>query len=167
MLFLIQKCYCFLQLRVDPVGPAFDLALPLEVVIGTVPHRTRRADAVPGGQSPAHASGGPSPSPSNQRLQEAGSRNGRADAAVHRVGVPVLPTQSGHMVTPSHLRPSSPPGSDNGRPPSRVSNAPSTSSSSSAPSKRCKISIVLSASFGDKYSHKNTSLIFACVSMIY
>lgn len=31
---------CF-QLRVDPVGPAFDLTLPIEIIIGTLPHRAR------------------------------------------------------------------------------------------------------------------------------
>ncbi|XP_053405210.1 arrestin domain-containing protein 3-like isoform X2 [Mercenaria mercenaria] len=30
-----------LELRVDPVGPAFDLTLPIEIIVGTLPHRAR------------------------------------------------------------------------------------------------------------------------------
>ena len=32
--------FVYLQLEVDPAGPAFDLEVPLEIIIGTIPLRT-------------------------------------------------------------------------------------------------------------------------------
>ena len=53
-----------LQLEVDPSGPAFDLEVPLEVIIGTIPLRMfipTFASQYPPPAAPLHPIGGPPP----------------------------------------------------------------------------------------------------------
>ncbi|XP_052282969.1 arrestin domain-containing protein 3-like isoform X2 [Dreissena polymorpha] len=144
-----------LELRVDPVGPAFDVSLPIEVIIGTIPHKIHRIE----------------PHYANAAVQKAGPLNGSAHAhrpqaqvsplaQVQPIGVPVLPSQDGHMVllnqTLAQRSQSGASGSDRGsdrgqgqnRPPSRASNAPSTTSSTSVQSKRISVIFVESISKG-------------------
>ncbi|XP_052795426.1 arrestin domain-containing protein 3-like isoform X2 [Mya arenaria] len=138
-----------LELRVDPMGPAFDLSLPIEVVVGTVPHRIYRLE--PQYMNVVR----PSPDAASLRQQE-NHHHGNPNTQ-RPIGVPVLPTQDGQMiVNPSHVVPwtngnggaaGSELGSDKGqvqqRPSSRASNAPSTTSSSStAHSKRISVIFV-------------------------
>ena len=114
--------YTCLQLRVDPIGPAFDLTLPIEIIIGTVPHRILRQE-----QQYANVS--------SDRSSNRQCNGGISD----RMGSPV----NHHYESPS-VNPVEPIYSyacaadrDPNRPPSRSSSAPSTvSTSSTAYSKR-------------------------------
>ena len=113
------------QLRVDPVGPAFDLTIPIEIVIGTVP--LKHAD-----HQYANLQHG--------ALYRGGSRQ--------PIAVPVLPVQGSFICNPAHASnlsnqaSGSQPGSSSRgsvgqqRPSSRSSSAPSTCSSASH--SRCK-----------------------------
>ncbi|KAL4227998.1 hypothetical protein ACF0H5_013436 [Mactra antiquata] len=139
-----------LELRVDPVGPAFDLTLPLEIIVGTHPHRIRHD------LHPMYSSIPPCDM-SSRSSQHSGetdrTSSNRADHAPSNrppIGVPVLPMRSGqaisnagnphlcgsqysrqlHAMAPSRDQ-NRPPSRDQNRPPSRASTAPSTASTSS------------------------------------
>ena len=60
----VSRLIFILQLEVDPSGPAFDLEVPLEVIIGTIPLRMfipTFASQYPPPAAPLHPIGGPPP----------------------------------------------------------------------------------------------------------
>lgn len=138
----------YVELRMEPVGPAFDLSLPIEIVIGTFPYRSKTDN-----HHQTNASNIDQSSRTSQHSQDA------ANHLPHRhvIGVPVLPMQGGQqVVSPAQLQRlsnqngrqsrenSESTSHDAGRPASRASSAPSTTSTSSA--RTAKVSVMFAES---------------------
>lgn len=149
-----------LELRVDPMGPAFDLTLPVELIIGTLPHRAKTdlhiyanigyqranqqgSSRQDNGSRNSHSSN----PPQNSRPRNHLTNNSQQDVNSvsshhshdtdtpsvqrHPIGVPVLPMQGGKIIlNPAHSPSQS---NQNVHQPSRDPPRPS-SRASSAPS---------------------------------
>lgn len=124
---------CLFQLRVDPVGPAFDLTLPIELIVGTLPHRAKtdlhhyanigyqRASQHSNSRIDTSSRNSQMSNPSQSaRARNIKQNNSHQDinSAVsqhshegetpltqrHPIGVPVLPMQGGKLIhNPAHL----------------------------------------------------------------
>ena len=128
---------CF-QLRIDPVGPAFDLTIPIDIVIGTMPLKQTNHNY-------ANVNIQPASHYANVNVQQGANFHG---AGRQPIGVPVLPVHGSFICNPAHASNMSnqTSGSQAGsssrgsigqqRPSSRASSAPSTASSASHG--RCK-----------------------------
>lgn len=142
----------YLELRLEPVGPAFDLSLPIAIIIGTYPHRTK-AEIL----HYVNVANTDQSSRSSQHSHETANHT-----RGHPIEVPVLPLQGGQLVVnPAQLHRQT---NQNGRQPrdnvenssrdpirspSRASSAPSTTSTSSA--RTCRVSVVFAESaFGQR-----------------
>ena len=133
----------FFQLRIDPAGPAFDLTIPIDIVIGTIPIKHSHHNYANVNISPPSSFHYANVNVNVQ--QETSFRGGGSRSPI---GVPVLPVHGSFINNPAYdsnltnqASGSQPGSSSRGstgvqRPSSRASSAPSTASTTSR--SRCK-----------------------------
>ena len=127
------------QLRIDPVGPAFDLTIPIDIVIGTMPLKHKQHNY-------ANVNINSSPSSSHYANVNVNAQQGtcfHGGGSRQPIGVPVLPVHGSFISNPAYdsnltnqASGSQPGSSSHGsiglpRPSSRASSAPSTASTTS------------------------------------